>query len=197
LALKIFKTILIATAVVLIAACAGKDFVRPDTGELKNGVTTYDAIIQQFGKPYAEGSALKNDKLVKTASYAYASVGGKSHRGGTAARAIGFYFLDDTLVGYEFVSSFAEDNTDFDEMKITQFEENKTTLDEAIKLLGEPSGYYIYPLIEDTDDEAAVYVYSETKGSVFNMKMFRKVLVLTFDDNRVITKVDYAATGTN
>lgn len=191
------KTIFTVIVIVVLAGCAGKDFVRPDVGELKNGVTTYSQVIQQFGKPYAEGSALKNDKLVKTASYAYASAGGKSHRGGTAARAIGFYFLDDTLVGYEFVSSFAEDNTDFDEMKITSIDEGKTTLDEAIKLLGEPSGYYIYPLIDSPSDEAAVYVYSETKGSVFNMKMFRKVLVITYDGNRIVTKADYAATGTN
>jgi hypothetical protein len=110
---------------------------------------------------------------------------------------MGFYFLDDTLVGYEFVSSFAEDNTDFNEMRISQIEEGKTTIDEAIKLLGEPSGYYIYPLIDSSSEQAAVYVYSETKGSVFNMKMFRKMLTITYDNNRVITKADYAATGTN
>ena len=98
---KIFTVIVI----VVLAGCAGKDFVRPDSGALMNGQTTYNQIVQQFGKPYAEGSVLKNERFVKTVSYAYASVGGKSHRGGTAARAMGFYFVDDTLVGYEFNQS--------------------------------------------------------------------------------------------
>lgn len=184
-------------AIVALAGCAGKDFVRPDSGALMNGQTTYNQIAQQFGKPYAEGSVLKNDKFVKTVSYAYASVGGKSHRGGTAARAMGFYFVDDTLVGYEFVSSFAEDNTDFDEMKINQITEDKTTLHEVIQLLGKPSGYYIYPMIESESGEAAAYVYSETKGSAFNMKMFRKILVITYDSGRVVTKVEYTSFGSN
>jgi outer membrane protein assembly factor BamE (lipoprotein component of BamABCDE complex) len=190
---KIFTVI----AIIVLAGCAGKDFVRPDSGALKNGQTTYNQIVQQFGKPYAEGSVLKNDKFVKTVSYAYASVGGKSYRGGTAARAMGFYFVDDTLVGYEFVSSFAEDNTDFDEMKINQITEGKTTLDQAIQILGKPAGYYTYPLIESDTEEAAVYVYSETKGSAFNMKMFRKMLAITYDSSRVVTKMEYTSFGSN
>jgi len=110
---------------------------------------------------------------------------------------MGFYFLGDTLVGYEFVSSFAEDNTDFNEMKINQISEGKTTLDEVIKLLGEPSGYYIYPLIESGSEEAAVYAYSETKGSGFKVKMFRKMLSITYDNDRLVTKVEYTSAGSN
>jgi len=191
------ERIVTVIAIVLLAGCAGKDFVRPDSTSLKNGQTTYSQIVQQFGKPYAEGSVLKNEKFVKTVSYAYASVGGKSHRGGTAARAMGFYFVDDTLVGYEFISSFAEDNTDFDEMKINQITEGKTTLHEVIQLLGKPSGYYIYPMIESESGEAATYAYSEAKGSAFNMKMFRKMLVITYDRGRVVTKVEYTSFGSN
>jgi hypothetical protein len=193
---KIEKIFLVIVIVVL-AGCAGKDFVRPDSGAMKNGQTTYNQVVQQFGKPYAEGTLQKNDKLVKTISYAYASVGGKSHKGGTPARAMGFHFFDNILVGYDFVSSFAEDNTDFNEMKLNQITEGKTTLDEAIQILGEPSGYYIYPLIESNSEEAVAYSYSETKGSVFNMKMFRKILVITYGGDRVVTKVEYISSGTN
>ena len=190
---KIFTIIV----VVVLAGCAGRDFVRPDTGALKNGQTTYNQIVQTYGKPYLEGTVLKNDKLVKTVSYAYASVGGKSHRGGTAARAMGFYFLEDTLVGYEFISSFAEDNTDFHEMKMNEITEDKTTLNEVIQLLGKPSGYYIYPLVESSSEEAAVYAYSETRGSAFKLKMFRKVLVISYDSDQVVNKVEYVSSGSN
>ena len=193
---KIEKIFLMIVIVVL-AGCAGKDFVRPDSGALKNGQTTYNQIVQQYGKPYAEGTLQKNNKLVKTISYAYASFGGKSHKGGTPARAMGFHFFNDTLVGYEFISSFAEDNTDFNEMKLNQITEGKTTLDEVIRLLGKPSGYYIYPLIESSSEEAVAYAYSQTKGSVFNMKIFRKTLVITYGSDRVVTKVEYTSSGTN
>jgi hypothetical protein len=186
------------TAIVfaMTTGCAGKDFVRPDSTELKNGQTTYDQIVEQFGKPSREGTVLKNEKMVTTASYAYASVAGKSHRGGTGARGMGYYFFNDILVGYEFISSFEEDHTDFDEMKISQIIEGTTTLDEVIQLLGKPSGYYTYPLIEAKTDEAAVYAYSDVRGT-FKMKLFQKLLVVTYDDDRVVTKVEYTSSGSN
>lgn len=191
------KKLITLVVVFVFCGCVGRDFVRPDVGSLENGVTTYSQVIQQFGKPYAEGETIKNGKPLKTAAYVYVSAGGKSHSGATAGRSMGFYFLDNTLVGYEFLSSFAEDNTDFDEMKISDIKEGKTTMDEVVKLLGKPSGYYIYPVIDSPSDEAAVYLYSENKGSAFNLRYSEKVLIITYNDDRVVTKVDYSSIGTN
>lgn len=181
----------------VLAGCAGKDFVRPDTAMLKNGQTTQAQVAATFGRPFAEGSGVKNEKTVKSASYAYAAIGGKpAHDGVVAARGMSFYFVDDILVGYEFISSWAGDQTDFDEGKVNQIVKGKTTQPELVQLLGKPGGYYIYPMIKSTTGQAAVYAYAEVGGSMFNRKTYRKMLVVTFDDAGVVADVDFSATGT-
>ena len=179
-----------------LCSCAGTDFVRPDPGSLKNGETTYAQTIQKFGKPFREGTVVKNDQTIKALSYAYASAGGKPlHDGAIAARALGLYFYNDVLVGHEFVSSWSEDNTDFDESKVGQIAKSKTTRSELVQLLGKPSGYYIYPMIKSREDDAAVYAFSEVQGGMFNRKVFRKSLAVTFDNKGVVSDVEFSSSG--
>jgi hypothetical protein len=188
---SIIRSVIPAGIIATLLGCAGTDFVRPDSENLKNGQTTYPQVVAKMGQPRHEGSVIKNDKTLKTASYAYASVGGRPlHDGVTAARAVAFYFYNDTLVGHEFVSSWAEDHTDFDESRITNIIKGKTTRAEVLTLLGKPSGYHIYPLIKAPTGEAAAYVFSETRGSAFNLKFFRK-----FEANWVVADVEFASSG--
>jgi hypothetical protein len=187
---------MIAVAALTLSGCAGTDFVRPDTAFLKNGQTTFAEVVARMGTPRREGSVIKNERTIKTASYAYAATGGKPlHEGVTPARAMGFYFYENTLVGHEFISSWAEDNSDFDESKVKDIVKGKTTRAELAQLLGKPAGYYIHPLIKPTAGDAAVYAFAETSGSVFNLKFFRKVLVVTFDIAGVVADVDYSSSG--
>jgi len=181
-----------------LCSCAGTDFVRPDPGSLRNGETTYAQTIQRLGKPFREGTIVKNDQTIKTLSYAYASVGGKPlHDGAIAARALGLYFYNDVLVGHEFVSSWSDDNTDFDESKVGQIAKGKTTRSELVQLLGKQSGYFINPMIKSKEGDATVYVFSEVQGGVFNRKVFRKVLVVTFDSNGVVSDVEFSSSGSS
>ena len=180
----------------MLCSCAGTDFVRPDPASLKNWETTYTQAVQRFGKPFREGTVVKNDQTIKALSYAYASAGGKPlHDGAIAARALGLYFYNDVLVGNEFVSSWSEDNTDFDESKVGQITKGKTTRAELVQLLGKPSGYYIYPMIKSKDADAAVYAFSEVQGSMFNRKTFRKTLAVTVDAKGVVSDVEFSSSG--
>jgi hypothetical protein len=180
----------------VLSGCAGRDFVRPAPETFRNGQTSYSEIMAKFGPPFREGTVIKNDKTVKTLGYAYASVGGRPHREGvTPARAMGFYFSDDVLVGHEFLSSWAEDHSDFDEGKVKDIVKGKTTRAEVIALLGKPAGYYIYPMIKASPGDAAAYVYSETRGSAFNLRFYRKLLLVTLDATGVVSDVEFTASG--
>jgi hypothetical protein len=194
---KMLKRVIAICLLAALAGCAGKDFVRPDAATLKLGRTTYAEIIAANGKPYREGVAVKHEKTVKTSGYAYASMGGKpAHDGVVPARGMNFYFLDDTLVGYEFISSWAEDQTDFDEAKLGSIVKGKTTRAEAIAAFGSPGGYYVYPMIKAATGEAMVYAYLEVGGSTFSRKIYNKVLVVTLDDAGVVSDTDYSSSGT-
>jgi hypothetical protein len=134
----------LAAAMFLVSGCAGRDFVRPKPDALALGKTSYDEIIRQFGDPYRKGSALKEGQTVTSIAYAYASATGTSGFGGvTPARSMGFYFVDNILVGYEFTSSYKEDLTDFDETKITQIRNGETKRAEVERLLGQAPGGHL------------------------------------------------------
>ena len=195
---SMMRSIVAGTLILGLLGCAGKDFVRPDANTLQNGQTTYAQATAMYGKPFAEGSVTKNDKTVKNVSYAYASLGGKPIKEGVVpARAMALYFYNDTLVGYEFVSSWAEDNTDFDESKTSQILKGTTTQADLVQLMGKPSGYAIHPMIRAATGQAAVYTYMEVTGGPFTgRKTYRKVLVVTFDDKGIVTDVDFSSTGT-
>jgi hypothetical protein len=143
----------------LLAACAGRNFVKPDPDSLKNGQTTYAEIIDRFGPPLRESTTQKNEKTIKTISYAYASFGMKAHTATTTAvRAVGFHFYNEVLVGYEFLSAVEEDNSDFDETLVPQITRGKTTRAEVIRLMGRPVGRQIAPLVKDDAREALLYI---------------------------------------
>lgn len=184
---------LITFVLFFLIGCAGRNFVRPDPDSLILGKTTYEEIIGQFGKPAEEGSLLKNEKMVKIISYSYSSAIGSAPliKGVTPGRAMSFYFLDDLLVGYDFVSSFKEDHSNFDETKVSQIKKGATSQALVIDLLGEPTGVYIYPLIDSEKDKALVYLY----GHVKEYKIYQKSLIVSVGSDGLVTDVNFATSG--
>ncbi|WOX05743.1 outer membrane protein assembly factor BamE domain-containing protein [Microbulbifer pacificus] len=180
----------------ILTGCAGTNFKRLTNDQLSYGIDTSEIIRQKLGKPYSEGVITKNDKQFKTMSYAYASAGGDAAQEGvTAARSQGLYFYENKLVGDEFTSSWAVDSTDFDESKISQIKKGSTTISEVESLLGAPSGQYLYPLVTNENEKAKIYMYSQTKGSAFNLKFYQKLLVLSYDASGVVTNIEYTEQG--
>jgi outer membrane protein assembly factor BamE (lipoprotein component of BamABCDE complex) len=188
---------IVAVAALALSGCAGTNFVRPEPSSFVLGQTTQQEISQKMGKPYRTGTVEKNGKTLQSASYAYANVGGEAlYSGITAARSQGFYFLNSTLVGTEFSSSFKTDATDFDETKVAQIEKGKSTKANVIQLFGPPGGDFMAPLTANAADRALVYLYSQTRGSAFNLRFYTKSLVVAYNETGVVTDVQYTAQGT-
>lgn len=191
----ILKVAVIVFAI-LLGGCAGTNFVRVTDDTLVPGQTSYEQIKTRLGVPYREGITIKNEKQMTTASYAYASAGGSPvTEGVTPARSQGFYFWEKTLVGYEFTSSWKEDSTDFDSSKVTQIQKGVSTRNDVVRLLGAPGGKYIYPMIPSNEEEAISYLFSQVAGSVFNLKVYRKQLIVTYNRQGIVTNVEYTESG--
>ncbi len=179
-----------------LSGCAGTAFVKTSDEQLALGKTSESEIRQKMGTPYREGVVTKNEKQLKTLTYAYANTGGEaSGPGVTAAKAQAFYMHQDKLAGYEFISSWKEDSTDFDESRIAQIKKGVSTRSDVLQIMGPPGGKYIYPLIPNQDDEALVYAYNQVKGSAFNLKFYSKMLVVSFSRQGVVTNVEYTSSG--
>jgi hypothetical protein len=174
-----------------LSGCAGRNFVKPETGSLTLNKTTYQNVVTQFGKPYQEGSQLKNEKMIKDVTYAYSSVGGTPvYEYVTPARAMAFHFFNDILVGYEFTSSFKEDHSDFDELKLDQIKKGESTKSQVISLIGEPTGEYVFPMIKIKEAKAVVYMYSHFK----KYKIYQKNLIITIK-NDIVVDVEFTTSG--
>lgn len=182
---------------VLLAGCAATTgFVKLPDEQLVLGKTSESEIRQLKGKPYQESTGTKNEKPVKTLSYAYASTGGEANAlDVTAAKSQNFHIYQSKLAGHEFVSSWKEDSTDFDETKIKKIQKDVTTRNEVIKIMGPPGGKYRYPLIPGREDEALVYAYNHVKGTAANLKRYNKLLVVSFNKQGIVSNVEYTSLG--
>ena len=193
---KISAIALTCTALAL-AGCAGRDFVRPDSGELKLGQSTYAQVLAKMGEPRSTGEVFKNGENVKTVTYVYASTGGEPLESGVIpARAMSFYFHRDQLVGQEFLSSFKSDNSNFDESRVPAIEKGKTTRAQVVQALGKPTATFLKPMVPETTGEAIGYTYQTTSGGAFTgFKFFRKLLRVTFDGADKVLDVEYSSSG--
>ncbi|WP_410498345.1 hypothetical protein [Chitinibacter sp. S2-10] len=181
---------------IVLSGCAGTNFKQPDPTALIVGKSTSADVTRVMGSPLQTGEMLKNDEKIRIVRYAYAEGAGTGRYPGVVpARAMIFSTLSDLLVGKEFVSSFPDDATEFDETKIPAITKGKSTRADVVSLLGKPNGEAIYPLLKSKTDTGFVYSYSHAKGNVFNMKFYSKALIVAFDANGVVSEVEYTSSG--
>jgi hypothetical protein len=181
---------------IVIAGCVGANFAKQSDDGLVLGQTSRQDILQRLGSPYREGTLTKNGKQLKTLTYNFATSGGTPVREGvTPTRGQGFYFLDDKLAGYDFASSWKEDQSNFDGTKVPEIKKGVSTRDDVIRLIGRPGGRYAYPLIAEPNLEADVYLYAEVRGGPIGPKLYQKHLVVTYDERGIVSNVDYTELG--
>jgi hypothetical protein len=189
------RTLFLVWVLVAIFGCAGaaRDFIRPQPHELGLGKTTSADIVARFGPPQQRGSAVKDGVEVASLSYSYADAGAQvSAAGVAAAKAMAFYFARNVLVGYESVSTFKGDSSDFDDTRVSDITRGLTTEAQVRDLVGRPSGMYIYPLTRAPDERALVYVYGQKKGTA---PFARKQLLVIIDGAGIVRDVQFEKTG--
>jgi hypothetical protein len=177
------------------AGCAGatRDFVRPLPQDVALGKTTAADIVARFGAPQQRGRAVKDGVEVISLSYSHADPGAQSAAPGVpAAKTMAFYFAGDRLVGYEALSTFKADSSDFDDTRVSDIRRGLTTEAQVRDLVGRPSGMYIYPLTRAPDERDIVYVYGQKKGPA---PLARKQLLVTVDARGIVRDVQYEKTG--
>lgn len=190
------KLLLATVATAALVGCAGTNFKRSGADSLEVGTSTQAQVLEAMGPSRQTGELLRNGEKLKTIHYVYAEAGsGGKYPGVTPARGMTFFIHDDLLVGEEFLSSFAVDATEFDDAKVSSIIKGSTTKVEVLEMLGKPSGSAMFPLIKARDETALVYSYAQVKGSVFNMKVYAKTLMISFDEGGVVTNVDYTSQG--
>lgn len=173
----------------LLSACAtGSRFTRPSFDAIELGTTRYDDVVAAIGKPQRTGTSIESGATFDTASWYYAKPGG---RGVVPVRTLTVQFHDGVAVGRVYSSTIPEDSTNFDSVLAAKIVEGESTVAEVERLLGQPSGYWIHPLVKGESDRAIAYVYAERAGSRYSFKR----LTVTHGPDGVVKDVEYASVG--
>ena len=182
-------------AVLLAGACLlGADFSRPDPASFTLGQTTEQEIRARFGKPSGQVNARVGDKLVTTLRYAYA----EARSVAVPVRIMAYAFHEGRLVGFDYMSSFAADQTVFDELAAKRIRRGTSTRAEVLDLLGKPSGQFIYPSSYAglPGHHADVYSHSRSEklSSGVTLETTTKVLTVVFDEHDVVAETHLVVT---
>ena len=179
----------------VLAGCAGRDFVRPSPEAFRLGHTTYAQVVDRMGEPRAVSDMVQNGQKVRSMTYRYTTTTDTSWETGVVpVRTLVCYVHQERLVGYEFVSSFKVDSTDFDETKLAAIRKGHSTRAEVLQLLGQPSAYYIPPMVTATAGEAIGYGYAGREASG-RYRAFSKTVRITFDAQDRVADIAYTSAG--
>ncbi len=174
----------------LLTACGGKNFIRPDSQSLIVGTTSYADVVKQLGEPIRKGTLTKNDLIVQNISYSYAEAVPFSTI--LSSRAMVFYFHDGLLVGYDYASSFSGEKqaAAIDDEKVAQIKKGDKK-EKAIALLGTPSGEFIFPMTAPKGTSSVMYSFISTSRVPFigGVKVTKKVVTITVGPNGLITDI--------
>lgn len=172
--MNILRITSLSFLVVLLIACAGKQFVKPTAELLELGKTTKNEVLAAMGEPESSSTITVKDHDVVHLFYGYAEAFGSK----TLGRSASFFFVGNVLVGHQFVSEFPGESTDFDLTKANQIIEKKSTYKDVIVLLGKPTGEAIYPLADNPKGESLTYRYHGDNA--------HKNVVIELDENRIV-----------
>ena len=178
----------------LVGACASPPpLQRPIAGSLVLGETRLAAVIDQFGTPSRRKTLTIRQCRIDSLVYSYMDPDARAHAArAESVRGLYLYFDQGTLAGYNYLSSFAEDHTDFDQNLIERLVEGRSGRDQVIALFGEPSGESAYPLAKRKGQTDLVYCYVETVLEPFGSGETRtKTLVISVDGSGIVRKIDY------
>jgi len=136
---------------------------------------------------------MKDGVEVMSMSYSYGDAAARASAPGvSAARAMAFYFVKGTLVGYEAISTFAADSSDFDDTRVSDIRRGVTTEAQLGELVGRPSGLYVYPLAAAPGQRVLVYAHAQKRGKA---PMARKQLLVTVDAAGIVRDLQWEKIG--
>lgn len=168
----------------------------PAPGVLVPGETTYDQVIELYGKP--EKKPVSEETEEGTLLSIYYIESGSMRKGFLPMRHLGFNFKDNILTGFDWFSSFKDESSDYDDTKIDRIKKGETTWEQVIQLMNCKYGIYTYPKTDSPDDRALVYMYSHHEvlvGFKTKTNVYTKVLIVVCDKDGIVKDVQTALNG--
>lgn len=207
------RTLWVAAALSLAACTHGQNFEKPSLETFNLGVTSRFEVQSKFGNPYRQSATSRGDDETSTAPsspFAAVPVAGSMYfvsylyhddtlsllfNRPVRAKVINFAFWNDVLVGYNFVSGFTADSSNFNERFVSLLERGKTRKIDVEQMVGPPTGRVVYPLLRDNGDEEFIYEYVEIAGAIHHERRAKSLYIL-FDRDGVLRDYSFSSSNT-
>jgi len=202
------KLAILITLVIFLAACSsGRNIMAPQPSSLTIGQTTSAEIIQRFGKPFFKGKTNGDGEEIHHIGYGYSSSLEKAaFESVVPFRGLTFYCIDDILVGYYFTSSFMNDSTYFEPIKVKQVKKGITTRDQVINLFGTSYGEFTLSKflpnlkkfekdLKDEEGKGIWYFYAQIKRRGSSDIHYNQHLVVTFNKEDIVSNILFDSEG--
>jgi len=183
----------LTAAALSLSACAGRHFERPAPSSVVVGASSHAQVIGKLGAPHRAHESQINGEKLAGASYAYAGAGEEpSEPGVLPMRVLMLSFHNDVLVGREFNSSIKSDSKQFDDSKAAQLIKSQSTGHDVVRLLGEPTAAFVWPIAKDKTSRIMGYTDMTTRfnATINTTKQSRKVLRVTVNEAGTVTDVE-------
>lgn len=185
-----------ARIVALVAAglcLLGADFARSDLADLLLGQTTEQQARERFGNPARQSTARVGNNVVTSLHYLHA----EPRSTVVPSRALVLSFHEGTLVGFDYTSSFTSDDTAFDEAAARGIKRGVTTRAEVHRLMGPPTGQFIFPAptVRAPGQRADTYSSSRTTRipESNTVETATRFLLVIFDAHDVVVETTLSA----
>jgi outer membrane protein assembly factor BamE (lipoprotein component of BamABCDE complex) len=178
----------------LLSGCAsvGTNFPSKNIHEIRIGVSK-SSVIELLGQPHEKSVVLREGVELEAFEYLYATASSVAFTR-PKVRSFSVEFLNESVNGYSFISSFSEDNTDFDIEGRKKLQIGESTKEDVRNALGEPSGMALLPTriasecgidkAPDTAREMWKYAYVLSKKTKGNraVESHTKIVAVYFDE---------------
>lgn len=191
------KAVLLGGSMLVISTMTGcaSNFVKPPQEAISLGKSSGADVIKIAGAPtYPEQISKVNGETVKALSYFY-NDGAKFWGLIIPWRSMLYTTYNDVVVGEEFNSTMDGESTEFPVEKVSQIVKGKSTKDEVISILGNPSGKIIFPLVNRKDQTGLVYAYKYARFAGILTSPTEYIVVIVLDAQNIVDSISYKKNG--
>ncbi len=181
-------------ALVLVGCATNALLQRPSPGALVLGTTSLQDILLRYGTPSSKKTLQIRGHRIQSCSYTFTDPGVPAYKIPEAetARGLYLYFDQEVLVGFNYLSSFPDDHTDFENDLVADLVEGRSREAEVIARLGAPSGESMYPLTRRPGTRHLVYSFVQVVAHPFGPgQSTSKTLVIAVDSSGVVRELSY------
>jgi outer membrane protein assembly factor BamE (lipoprotein component of BamABCDE complex) len=180
-----YSVTLIMLTLISCSVSVGRQFNYTNRSQLLTGTTTKDEAHQLLGEPSEKKFSSNKDGNFETWYYKY--IHGSPRP--VNLRGLMLEFRNGLLNGYSYMSSYADDSTDFNDENSSKIKIGVSSQHDVDIIMGTPSGKFLCPsaYIEKCKSGVEAWTWQYINSSTMKIKTAK----ITFSESKIVSDVTF------